>query len=414
MKRLKMLFVTPYLPSPPRFGGQRRLAGLMAGLARSHEVSVLSFVDPREDNSSSIRATETYCKKVIAVPNERVALATTRKRLLQLRSLLSRRSFARFVFHSGALSKALDRLLGEEPYDIVHFEFAQMVANRPRRSYEGARPVFVLDEHNIEYDILRRTALSSPGLDRKFYNLLDWRKLRMEEQEAWRRVDGCALTSARDEELLRRELPTASTAVVPNAVDVDFFQPGPNSGRTDPMTLVFFGSLNYHPNTDGLLFFLREILPRLKARHPSLKVRIVGQQPPREIEARAGDGVEVTGLVDDVRPYIERATVIIVPLRIGGGTRFKILEAMAMGKAVVSTTIGAEGIDVHDGSDILLADEPETFAAQIGRLLDDAALRHRMGATARSLIEQRYSWSASVGRLEEFHAELLARRHTST
>src|SRR5207253_1854376 len=228
------------------------------------------------------------------------------------------------------------------------------------------------------------------------------------------RFDGCTLTSARDEELLRLELPTVDTAVVPNAVDVDFFHPDPTGVPPDPMTLVFFGSINYQPNTDGLLFFLREILPRLKARYPGIKLRIVGQQPPPEIQARADDGVEVTGLVDDVRPYIERATVIIAPLRIGGGTRFKILEAMAMGKAVVSTTIGAEGIEVHDGSDILLADEPETFAAQIGRLLDDAALRHRMGATARSLIEQRYSWSASVGRLEEFHAELLARRHTST
>jgi glycosyltransferase involved in cell wall biosynthesis len=386
----------------------------MRGLARSHEVSVVSFVDPREDLSSSIRATESYCKRVVAVPNERVALSTARKRLLQLRSLFSRRSFERYVFHSSALSKALDRLLRKEPYDIVHFEFAQMAANRPRAALDGHRPVFVLDEHNVEYDIRRRTALSSSGLDRKFYNLVDWRKLRIEEREAWGWVDGCTLTSARDEELLRRELPTVDTAVVPNAVDVDFFRPSPNGGQTDPMTLVFFGAMNYHPNTDGLLFFLGDILPRLKARYPGLKVQMVGQQPPPEIEARAGDGVELTGLVDDVRPYIERATVIIAPLRIGGGTRFKILEAMAMGKAVVSTTIGAEGIDVHHGSDILLADEPEAFAGQVARLLDDAALRRRMGVAARSLIEGGYSWAASVERLEQFHGELLARQRTST
>jgi len=312
------------------------------------------------------------------------------------------------------MQRALEKLLTDETYDVVSFEFSQMATNRPADG-KVARcgALFVLDEHNIEYEILRRTASSALSLDRRLYSLLDWRKLRREEQRSWRRFDGCTVTSARDEALLRRDVPTASTAVVPNAVDVDFFRPRNGCGGTEPMSLLFFGAGNYHPNTDGLLFFFREILPRLRARYPGITLRILGPLIPPEIEAHAGDGVEVTGLVEDIRPYLERAAVIIAPLRIGGGTRFKILEAMAMGKAVVSTAVGAEGIDVRNGSDIMLADRPEEFASQVGRLLEDAALRQSMGREARLLIEQRYSWAGSVQKLEGFYAELLERRAIS-
>jgi glycosyltransferase involved in cell wall biosynthesis len=406
---VKLLFVTPYLPSPPRFGGQRRLDGMIRGLARRHEVSLLSFVDPREDVSCSIRMTETYCKQVVAVPNDRYALTTVQKRLLQTRSLLSRRSFESFVYHSPTLQQALEKLVTQEPYDIVSFEFAQMVANLDGQPGRCAA-IFVLDEHNIEYDILRRTASSDPGLDRKLYSLLDWRKLRAEEHRAWQCFEGCTVTSARDQELLRRDFPRVTSAVVPNAVDIELFRPSQGGAPVDRMSLLFFGAVSYHPNTDGLLFFMKEILPSLRARYPSIKLKIVGPFVPAEIQARADDCVEVVGYVDDIRPHLERATVIIAPLRIGGGTRFKILEAMAMGKAVVSTTIGAEGIDVRSGLDIMLADKPEEFAIQVGRLLEDEALRRTMGAAARALIERRYSWEWSVARLVAFYAEILARR----
>jgi glycosyltransferase involved in cell wall biosynthesis len=173
------------------------------------------------------------------------------------------------------------------------------------------------------------------------------------------------------------------------------------------MTIAFFGQISYYPNTDGLLFFLREIMPRLKQAHPRVKLLIIGLSPPDMISAYAGDDVIITGAVDDIRPYLERASLIIAPLRIGGGTRLKILEAMAMGKPVVSTRIGAEGIDVTDGWDILLADTAEDFAARVEQVLDDPALAHRLGGAARRLIEQRYDWQASVQRLTQLYQELL-------
>lgn len=414
MKQMRILFVTAYLPSPPRYGGQRRLEGLIRGLARYHDVSVVALVDPREDSSCSVRATAAYCEKVVAVPNDGYALTTKRKRLTQLRSLLSRRSYESLLYEIPALKRALEELLAEGSFDIVSFEVPQMITNRlPDVWPRERRAVFVLDAHNIDYDLVRRTASSRVGIDRRLYSLLDWRKLRAEERAAWRRVDGCTLTSPRDEALVRRDVPTASTTVVPNAVDLDFFRPTNGSGVRDPMTLLFFGSISYHPNTDGLLFFIREILPLIKLGHPAVKLRIVGPSVPSEIQAHAGDGIEVTGPVDDIRPYLERATVIIAPLRIGGGTRFKILEAMAMGKPVVSTTLGAEGIDVRNGSEILLGDEPQAFAMQVHRLLEDAAMRDRMGSAARAVIERRYSWENSVAQLEGFYAELLARQRAS-
>ena len=151
-------------------------------------------------------------------------------------------------------------------------------------------------------------------------------------------------------------------------------------------------------------------MPRLVAKDPRVKLRIVGRNPPESVLARRGPNVEVTGAVDDVKPWIERATAVVVPLRIGGGTRLKILEAMAMGKAVVSTSLGAEGIDVVGGRDLLLADDPELFASQAIRAVEDRELTVRLGEAARRLVAARYGWSASVDRLAEFHAELVDTR----
>lgn len=402
---MKILFLTPYLPSPPRSGGPRRVHGLMTGLAANHDVAVLSLVDPREDQTAAINATRAYCRAVTTVPNNRHGLATSAKRRLQLRSLLSAGSFERLVYHEPAFQVALDRLLAHDAYDIINVEFAQMAPYRfPRGG--GRRPRVVLDEHNIEYDILRRTFAAEAGFDRKFYSYVNYWKLRREERAAWRRVDGCSLTSTRDERLLRDQNGAVPTAVVPNGVDVEDFRPGTDAACA-PATLVFFGAISYYPNTDGLLFFLREIWPLLRARHPDVRLRIVGPEPPPSIARWAGEAIEVTGFVDDVRPYIAGATAIIAPLRIGGGTRLKIVEAMAMGKTIVATPIGAEGLDVADGEDILLADDAAGFAAQIGRALDDAALRERLGRAARYRAETCYSWRASVARLERLYQRLL-------
>ncbi len=399
---MKILFITPDLPSPPTWGGARRMHGLMSGLARWHSVSVLSFVLPGGDHSAAIQATGQYCDEVVTVENDCFDAPGLHKRALQIKAtLLSPYSFRRTVGYRPSLQAALDEMVRRKHYDVINVEFSYLGYYRLPRSAK-----LVLDEHNIEYDILHRTFAIETRAARKLYNYLDYLKLRREERQLWRKFDGCTVTSVRDEQLLLRDCPTVRTAVVPNAVDTEFFRP--RQTAPDPETIVFFGVIDYQPNTDGVLFFLDEVLPRIKRHHPKAKVAIVGASPPEAVTARASADVMVTGFVDDVRPYLERASVIIAPLRIGGGTRLKILEAMAMAKPVVSTTVGAEGIDVTDGENLLLADEAEAFAAQVDRLLDDPALARHLGENARRLIERRYDWQASVRRLDHFYHELPA------
>jgi glycosyltransferase involved in cell wall biosynthesis len=406
---LRVLFVTPYLPSPPRFGGQRRLDGLIAGVAAFHEASVLSLVDAGEDQTEARAATGTYCRRVVTVPSRLRAASPAYKRVLQLGSLVLPWSYERIVHRERALETALDRLLAEAPFDIVQFEFPHLVAYRSRLGQaRRSRAAFLLDEHNIEYDVVRQTASAGPGWARRLYSALDWPKVRAEELRAWTQLDGCTLTSARDEERLLAVAPATRTAVVPNGVDLGLFQP--TAVPPEAATLLFFGAVDYHPNTEGLLFFLEEVMPRLRARTPRVRLCIVGRRPPEVLLRRRDPDVEITGAVDDVRPYLERASVVIVPVRIGGGTRLKIIEAMAMGKAVVSTSRGAEGLDAVPGRDLCLADDADGFAAQIGRLLDEPERARRLGAAARRFVEARYGWAASVQRLTEFYDEVLDAR----
>lgn len=191
---------------------------------------------------------------------------------------------------------------------------------------------------------------------------------------------------------------------------LDYFRPRAEPEPREGTTLLFFGAIDYYPNTDGLLFFLREVFPLLESRVPKVRLCIVGRRPPDVIVARRGPHVEVTGAVEDVRPHLERAAVVIAPLRIGGGTRLKILEAMAMGKAVVSTSIGAAGLDVVPERDLLIADDAQSFAAQCCRLLDNPGLSDEIGAAARAAVEARYGWGASVQRLSAFYGEVLEAR----
>jgi glycosyltransferase involved in cell wall biosynthesis len=212
------------------------------------------------------------------------------------------------------------------------------------------------------------------------------------------------LTSARDEQVLSGVSRTTRTAVVPNGVNVTQFVP--SEAPVDSDTLVFFGANNYFPNHDALLYFIDDILPKIVDRRPNVKLQIVGPGVQPAVQAKQSKHVEIVGFVDDLMPYLERASAIVVPLRIGGGTRLKIVEAMAKSKAIVSTSIGAEGIDVTHERDVLLGDTPADFADLVVRVLEDPDLAAGLGRKARQLAETRYSWEAIVAQLEQFYARL--------
>jgi glycosyltransferase involved in cell wall biosynthesis len=407
-ERLELLFVTLYPASPARYGAQRRIQGLMEAMSRRHGVTAISLVTPDVDAEEARRAMSEYCHEVILVP-ARDHFGRS-KRFLQAASMLTPYSFERLWYDVPALRSALHRTLSRRRFDVVDLEapcFAHLPVNV---APPGARlPRRIVDQHNIEFDLLRQMADSSQQVTRRVYNQLNWPKMRREEIAAWRALDGILFTSATDEARARALVPSLPSAVVPNAVDVRSFQPSASYPEPDGRTIMFFGAIDYFPNSDGIGFFLREVWPTLARTHPQAKLKIVGLRPTPEVLAARSDRVEVTGVVDDLRPHLAGAEMVMAPLRVGGGTRFKILEAMAMAKPIVSTALGAEGIDVVHDESILLADSPGDFAAALGRLLDDRALGRKLGQNGRTLVERRYSWDAATQHLEGFLRGLLGR-----
>jgi glycosyltransferase involved in cell wall biosynthesis len=396
---LRVLVVSPYPPSRLA-GGPIRLHGLVTSLPAPHRVSLIAFARRGQDDvPAEIRE---RCDDVVIVPNERRDIAGPNKRALQLRSLLTPRSFERLVHERPAFQAAIDQMIGRSAFDVIQIEHCFMAHYRFPRS-----AALVLDEHNIEHEIRARTlAVVAPG-PRKAYDYLNHLKLRAEEG-SWRDADACAATSPLDEETIRRRFPEVRTAVVPNAVDTSFFSPG--SSPRDPRTMLFYGTLSYFPNLDGLLFFLREVMPIVRRMSPEVRLRIVGASPPDALRRFEAPDVTFTGFVPDLRVELERAGVVIAPLRIGGGTRLKVLEAMAMAAPLVSTTLGAEGLSVTNGRELLLADTAQRFASDIVRVLRDKDLGTELGRAGRHLVETSYDWRASARALEALYRETLASR----
>jgi glycosyltransferase involved in cell wall biosynthesis len=265
----------------------------------------------------------------------------------------------------------------------------------------------VVDSHNIDYELARQYVGAGGSLARRLYAGANWRKLRREELATYRDADGVYLCSDTDERRLLEQVPEARTAIVPNAADVEYYQPRPTDPPPDGRTVVFFGLLSYVPNVDGVTHFLEDIWPRIAAAHPEARCKIIGGRAPPWLQAMAGPRIELSGFVPDLRPHLAEAAAVVVPLRLGGGTRLKIVEAMAMGKAIVSTTLGAEGITAVPGRDLLVEDHPAAFGDAVSRLLAEPGLARRIGQSARQLAVEQYSWSGAARALEGFYRRIM-------
>jgi glycosyltransferase involved in cell wall biosynthesis len=406
-ERLSILCVSQMPASPPRFGAQARVHGLMTQLARRHDLTAAMLVDEEFNVEECRQAMQAYCGEVVLVPNPygREGLA---KRLLQLRSLASTRSFDRLRVTVPALQQALDRVLRTRRFDVVNLEFPYLGHCHLRQAPPGeGLPALVVDSHEMAYDLARQFAVGSPSFGRRLYAGANWRKLRREELGIYRDADGVYLCSAADERRLLDQLPEARTAVIPNAADVEYYRPRPTDPPADGRTVVYFGLLSTVPNVDGVTHFVQDIWPRIAEAHREARCKIIGGRPPPSLLALAGPRVELTGFVSDLRPHLAAAAAIVVPLRLGGGTRLKIVEAMAMGKAIVSTTLGAEGIEAVPGRNILIADEPAAFADAVNGLLAEPGLAARIGRSARQLAAERYAWSVAAQALEGFYRRIL-------
>lgn len=437
MSVVKVLILSPYPPYPPYGGGTMRIYQLARGLAQRHDVTVLTFA-PSEEAEGALEPMRSFCR-VLAVHGP-TARSIPRRAWTMLTSSLpdmALRNASRTYEH------ALRSLLGREPFDIVQAESIEMAhylevaaaelrgARQPwgRTAPAGpGRVSLVLDQFNAEYVLQKRAALTSlraaarvqrPGalvsnLAGGLYSLAQWRKLARFERRVMRGCDAVLAVSEDDRRTLLRLSPEGRVAVVPNGVDTAHFSRqalagGPPPGIREP-ALVFTGTLDFRPNVDAVLWFTNEVLPLIRARRPDARLVVVGKRPAAALRRLAGTpGVTIVGEVPDARPYLAAAAVYVVPMRIGGGVRLKLLEALSLAAPVVSTTMGAEGMaGLRPGEHCLLADDPQRFAASVLRLLDDPDLGRRLGDAGRALVRARYDWSAIVPRLEALYTELLA------
>jgi len=394
---LKILMLAPSLPYPPHWAAGIRRYEFLRHLSAAHEVSLLTFAGAEE--AQEVNALARLGIAVFTVPPPQSD--TRARRLAQLASLWSTSSYAARSLHSDEMQQALDRLVESHHFDATIVETCHMSG-----FYLGPRAVAILDEHNIESELLFRGALTEGGPARRLLNLIESVKVRREERSAWRRAAGCLVHSDRERKILQRAVPGKLAAVVTNGVHLDEFRgDGDLLGRN---AIVFTGAMNYRPNTDAVKFFVRQVLPLILHHKPDAKFYAVGVGPPPELTRLAGPNVVITGRVPDVKPYLRSASVYVAPVRFGSGTRIKVVEALAAGRPVVSTTLGCEGHDsMLPGVHFLAADDAATFSREVLRVLDDAPLASELGRAGRELVEREYSWPALLSRLDEFIADVV-------
>lgn len=419
---MKILFLTPQLPYPPRQGTTIRNYNLIRLLAHRHTIDLFTFLAPGEGLEDDNRL-HSLCRRIVTVAQPHrsslrraVDTLTTARPDMGLR-LQSVDAFAR-----------LDELLAQEGYDLVQAEGIEMAAYGLHAADCQPQARLIFDDHNAEYLLQKRSALVDLRNPLRWpaacYSLIQWSKLHRFEQMICSRSDAVVAVSEPDRSALVQLVPDRLIDVVPNGIDLDEYpyQNGAGADAKAPV-LVFTGKMDYRPNVDAILWFVAEVLPLIQARRPGVRLQVIGMNPHRRLAALAAlPGVEITGAVPDVRPYVYNAAVYVVPLRVGGGTRFKVLEALASGKPMVSTSLGVEGLGVQNGRELLIADDAGAFADGVVQLLHDqqqgGALSGGLAAAGRRFVESHFTWEQIAPRLERVYQaalrqEPLAKRRTT-
>jgi glycosyltransferase involved in cell wall biosynthesis len=370
---VKVLFVAPVAPWPPDTGGRIRTSKLLKYLAPHAEVHLLAVRQP-DLAPEARRALERLCASVRLFDRSPVAAFE--------RSVLAR---PERWFYSEGLRAGLAAELAGSRYDLVHLDEPLLVRALPERVHV---PVCV---HHHKLDTLLHERLPHPSALRKRFEGL---KLARLEAEAARRSPHHVLASAEDAAVLRSRFSGLQTQVVPCGFDPEYFAPGDEPSVRESERILFLGTMDYGPNVDGLAWMVDAILPRLLEQRSELRLDVVGRDPVSAVRATASDSVRVQGGVRDVRPYLEHTACLVAPLRVGGGTRIKLLEALAMRCPVVATPAAAEGLDLEHRRHLLLAESAEGVAQAVLELLEDPALGRALGYAGRQRVLERYRWDA--------------------
>jgi glycosyltransferase involved in cell wall biosynthesis len=395
---MKILFLAPEPPAPPISGARIRNLNLIRGLALRHEVSLLTFGDSATPEVADL------CREVALVPAPLRTKARRVRDLVRMEPDLARRLL------SPAMADRTREMVGRQRPDLIHVGGLEMAfAAYPLRD----RAAILFDEHNAEYVLQRRAFENECRIGGKLiaggYSLLQWLKLRRFEAWACRVADGTMAVSPVDAAAIRAAAGDVRIAVVPNTIDVADYPPR-DSKRVGPPTVVFTGKMDYRPNVDAVVWFVSAVWPRIHSARPDARFLIVGRNPTPAVASLVGTaGVTVTGEVPDDRPYVENASVFVVPMRVGGGVRIKVLQAMAAGVPIVSTSLGYEGVAAVPGVHLDVSDEPAEFAAAVLGLINDPSGAATRLQTARALVESAYDWRALAPTLDEFYRETVER-----
>lgn len=384
---MKILWVKAGGLVPPDTGGKIRSYNILRQLARQHSITFFSFhAAHHPDLHSDLKHT---FDRVVTVPLRIPAPKSFAELCDYGTRLFSSEPYGITKYCRPEVRRALRTLLAEEKYDVVVCDFLCAAGVIP---WDLPTPK-VLFTHNVEATIWRRHYEVATNPLWKAISRWEWRKMESAERRYLRFATRVLTVSETDRDAFATFLDMAKLTVIPTGVDVDYFQPMPAEETAN--SLVFTGSMDWLPNEDAIFYFSDAILPVVKQQCPDISLNVVGRNPSRKLQALAEreTSIRLTGWVSDIRPFVARGSVCIVPLRIGGGTRLKIFEAMAMGKAVVSTSVGAEGLAVRSGENIILADSPKGFAQSIVSLLRDPKQREQLGAAARALVQENYSWT---------------------
>ncbi len=403
---MKILFLQKRILFPTDTGGKIRTLNVVRHLAGWHEVTYLC--NEQEEDQGYLESMRAIGVRLETTPWREVPRGSAGFYRDLALNLCSRYPFNVNKDFDPVLRNRALQLLEEEHYDLVVCDFVQMARN----AIDLPGPPKVLFQHNVEAEIFRRHSEHDRGWLRRCYMGLQWRKMRRFEGAAGRRFDTVIAVSDHDREIFERDYGWTHVETIDTAVDVEHFSP--NGKPENPNHVVFVGSMDWLANQDAVTDFARRTWPLLKAQVPTAVLQVVGRNPPPSITSLAKhEDIEVTGTVPDVRPYLNEAGTVIVPLRIGGGTRLKIFEAMAMQKAVVSTTVGAEGLPVTSGRDIVIADSPQELADSIAKVLTDEPWRHQIAAAARRLVCERYSAETVARQFEAICQQTVERRAVS-
>ncbi len=399
---MRVLFVTTKTPLPINDGHSLRTYNLLRSVASHHEVTLLSCVKfPIEYNFRS--ELETICSSVkqFIVPENNSRMSAVTSACL---NIFESKPYVARKYDQNALRREIRRLLKEQKYDLVHLDMLPLGV-----FLDEIRVPIVLNEHNVESALLMRRVESISNPLTGWYFAEQQKRLQLFEERVVSRVNHVLACSDEDKTILNTMAPGQRISVVPNGVDTAFYQ---SSGKCaeELSRLVFVGGMNWFPNKDAIVWFDQHVLPELIQQEPGIRLHVIGK-PDDGLKIVHGKHIVMNGFVDDTRPYLEKASIFIVPIRIGGGTRLKVLEAMSMGKAIVSTTVGVEGIRVEDRRHVLIADTPEEFASCVVELLGNTDLRARLGAAARERACSEYQWDRIGLKLLEAYESIIRDGH---